>query len=384
MYVGIDKFNELLRKITLFLNELSHKNKLKAMPYYLHNYVYALPTEDQTDVSIAKTLDALERYFSQVFILDGVRINLETRICVIRYPEDVSNYEYLLYLSKTFYKILEPDTKPQWFRDYSSDRNFIIRNHIEQIVDRAINEKLFEIYYQPIYSVKKQKYTCAEALVRLNDPEYGVIPSALFIDYAERTNKIHIIGDFVLQKVCEFIASKEGRSLELESIEVNMSVTQCFETDLITKVRNLLDLYKISSNQLRFEITENAASFNPQIVEKNIKALNRMGINFSLDDYGTGFSNIKKLISLPFDVVKINKEFIDEIENTVSESLVDDMIHMLKSLGKQILIEGIESHERAELFVNLKCEDDIACDYLQGYYFSKPLPQSEFVKFMKK
>ena len=232
--------------------------------------------------------------------------------------------------------------------------------------------------------MKKQKYTCAEALVRLNDPEYGVIPSALFIDYAERTNKIHIIGDFVLQKVCEFIASKEGRSLELESIEVNMSVTQCFETDLITKVRNLLDLYKISSNQLRFEITENAASFNPQIVEKNIKALNRMGINFSLDDYGTGFSNIKKLISLPFDVVKINKEFIDEIENTVSESLVDDMIHMLKSLGKQILIEGIESHERAELFVNLKCEDDIACDYLQGYYFSKPLPQSEFVKFMKK
>ena len=384
MYVGIDKFNELLRKITLFLNELSHKNKLKAMPYYLHNYVYALPTEDQTDVSIAKTLDALERYFSQVFILDGVRINLETRICVIRYPEDVSNYEYLLYLSKTFYKILELDTKPQWFRDYSSDRNFIIRNHIEQIVDRAINDKLFEIYYQPIYSVKKQKYTCAEALVRLNDPEYGVIPSALFIDYAERTNKIHIIGDFVLQKVCEFIASKEGRSLELESIEVNMSVTQCFETDLITKVRNLLDLYKISSNQLRFEITENAASFNPQIVEKNIKALNRMGINFSLDDYGTGFSNIKKLISLPFDVVKINKEFIDEIENTVSESLVDDMIHMLKSLGKQILIEGIESHERAELFVNLKCEDDIACDYLQGYYFSKPLPQSEFVKFMKK
>ena len=384
MYVGIDKFSELLKKITLFLHELSHKYKLKAMPYYLHDYVYALPTEEQTDVMIAKILDALERYFSQTFILDGVRINLETRICVIRYPEDVSNYEYLLYLSKTFYKILEPEGKPQWFRDYAADRNFIIRNHIETIVDRAIKERLFEIYYQPIYCVKQKKYNCAEALVRLNDPEYGVIPSALFIGYAERTNKIHIIGDFVLEKVCEFISSPEGRSLELDNIEINMSVTQCFETDLIDKIRNLLDLYKISSNQLRLEITENAASFNPQIVEKNIKGLNRMGINFSLDDYGTGFSNIKKLISLPFDIVKINKAFIDEIDNPNSESVVIDTIHMLKSLGKQVLIEGIESHERAELFVNLKCEEENACDYLQGFYFSKPLPQSEFVKFIKK
>ena len=384
MYVGLDKFNELLRKISVFLNELSHKEKLKALPYYLNDYVYALPTEDQTDVMIDKVMDTLERYFSQVFILDGVRINLETRICVVRCPDDVSNYEYINYLSKTFYKILEPTGKPQWYRDYVSDHDFIIRNNIEAIVDRAIKENLFEIYYQPIYSVKEKKYTRAEALIRLNDPEYGLIPSSVFIDYAERTNKIHIIGDFVLKKVCEFLGSSEGRSLEIESIEVNMSVTQCFETDLINKIRNLLEQYKISSNQLRLEITENSASFNPQIVEKNIKNLNRMGINFSLDDYGTGFSNIKKVIVLPFDVVKINKAFIDEIDNPNLESLVTDSIHMLKSLGKQVLIEGIETSERAEYFINLKSDDVNACDYLQGYYFSRPLPQSEFVKFIKK
>ena len=384
MYVGIDKFNELLKKITLFLDELSHKQKLKANPYYLNDYVYALPTEDQSDVKIDKVLESLEKFFSQVFILDGVRINLETRICVVRCPEDVSNYEYILYLSKTFYKILKPNGKPQWFKDYVADRDFIIRNNIETIVDRAINDKLFEVYYQPIYSVEKKKYTCAEALLRLNDPEFGIIPPVVFIDYAERTNKIHMIGDFILDKVCSFIASEEGRSLGLESIEVNMSVAQCFEADLITKIRNLLEVYKIPSSQLRLEITENAASFNPQIVEKNLTNLNRMGIHFSLDDYGTGFSNIKKVISLPFDIVKIDKEFIDEIDNPATESLVIDTIHMLKSLGKQILIEGIETKERAELFINLKKDDKNACDYIQGYYFSKPLPQSEFVKFIKK
>ena len=384
MYVGIDRFNELLKKITVFLNELSRKKKLRALPYYLNDYVFALPTENQTDIALDKVVDSLERYFSQVFILDGVRINLDTHICVIRAPEDVSNYEYFLYLSKSFYKILEPNGKTQWFRDYVNDRDFIIRNNIDKILDRAINENLFEIYYQPIYSVKEKKYVGAEALVRLNDPEYGDIPPALFVNYAERTNKIYIIGDFVLENVCKFIGSDEGRALDLDSIEVNMSFAQCFEKDLVVKIRDWLDKYHIAPEQLRLQITENAASINPLIVEKNINILNRMGINFSLDDYGTGFSNIKKLLTLPFDIVKINKEFIDEIEDPLNETLVLDTIHMLKALNKKILLEGIETEYRAEQFVDLKCGNDNACDYLQGFYFSKPLPQSEFVKFLKK
>ncbi len=384
MYVGIDKFNELLKKITLYLHELSHKQKLNTMAYYLNDYVYALPIADQTDVAVDKIVDSLERYFSQVFILDGVRINLETRICVIRTPDDVSNFEYLTYLSKNFYRILEPNRRPQWFKDYVSDKNFIIRNNIEKILDRAINEKLLEVYYQPIYSLEKKKYSCAEALIRLTDPEFGVIPPSVFIAYAERTNKIHEIGDIVLDKVCSFIASPEGQSLQLDNIEVNMSVSQCFEADLVMKMRSLLERYKIDASKIRLEITENAASFNPQIVEKNIHDLNRLGIKFSLDDYGTGFSNIKKVISLPFDIVKINKAFVDEIDNPNSESLVKDTIHMLKALGKKVLIQGIETNSRAQSFIDLEFEGQTACDYLQGFYFSKPLPQSEFVKFIKK
>lgn len=384
MYVGIDKFNELLKKITIYLHELSLKEKLKAIPYYLNDYVYALPTENQTDVMIDKVLDNLERYFSQVFILDGVRINLETRLCVIRCPDDVSNFEYLSYLSKTFYKVLESNGKPQWFRDYVTDRNFIIRNNLEKIVDRAISENSFDVYYQPIYSLKEKRFTSAEALVRLNDPEFGYIPPIIFINYADRTNKMHIIGDFILERVCNFIGSEEGKALNLDYIEVNMSVSQCFETDLIMKTRTWLEKYNVEPAKIRLEVTENAASFNPQIVEKNIRGLNRMGIKFSLDDYGTGFSNIKKVISLPFDVVKINKAFIDEVDDPNTESLVKDTIHMLKSLGKEILIEGIETNDRAEFFINLNTEKETLCDYLQGFYFAKPLPQDEFVKFIKK
>ena len=126
----------------------------------------------------------LEEYFSHEFIIDGVKINLETRICVVRFPEDISNFEYLTYISKMFYKIIEPNGKAQWYKDYVSDRNFIIRNNLDKIIDRAISEKNFDVYYQPIYNIKTKKFNSAESLVRLNDPEYGNIPPSLFINYA--------------------------------------------------------------------------------------------------------------------------------------------------------------------------------------------------------
>lgn len=382
MYVGVDKFQELLKQITIFLHSLSKKEKLGAAVYYLNDYVYALPTENQTDQMLDAVLRDLQTYFSQVFIVDGVKVNLETRICAVRFPEDIDNFEYLIYVSKQFYKIMEPSVRPQWYRDYVSDRNFIIRNNIEKIIDRAISEKNFDVYYQPIYNIRRKTYSCAEALVRLNDPEYGNIPPAIFIHYAEKSNKIHIIGDFVLEKVCKFVGSEEYKSLGIDYIEVNMSVAQCFETELVEKMRDWMEKYNVQPMQLRLEITENAATFNPQIVEKNMHILHRMGISFALDDYGTGFSNIKKMISLPFDVVKLNKTFVDEIDNPNTETVVKDTIHMLKSLGKEVLIEGIETKDRAELFTNYDFDKKLGCDYLQGFYFSKPLPQTEFVKFL--
>lgn len=382
MYVGIDKFQELLKQITVFLHDFSKKEKLNAAVYYLNDYVYALPTEGQTEQMIDAVLRDLQTYFSQVFMLDGVRINIETRICAVRFPEDIDNHEYLLYISKQFHKIIEPNGKPQWYKDYVYDRNFIIRDNIEKILDRAINENSFDVYYQPIYNIRRKTFSCAEALVRLNDPDYGNIPPGLFIPYAEKTNKIHIIGDYVLEKVCKFIGSQEYKSLGLDYIEVNMSVAQCFETNLISKMRDWMEIYNVQPMQLRLEITENVANFNPQVVEKNMHILHTMGVSFALDDYGTGFSNIKKLISLPFDVVKLNKTFVDEIDNPNTETVVKDTIHMLKSLGKEVLIEGIETKDRAELFTDYDFDKKLGCDYLQGFYFSKPLPQTEFVKFL--
>ena len=382
MYLGNERFSNLLKKVTLFLRNICKNEKLNATVYYLQDYIYALPTEGQTDEMVEETLNKLEKYFSQIFVMDGIKINLDTRLLVIRIPDDVSNYEFLNYISKSFYTIVEDEGKPQWYRDYAGDRNFIIKNNIDRILTRAIEERSFDVYYQPIFNVSKQKYCSAEALVRLSDPEFGNIPPMMFISHAERTNQIHMIGDFVLEKVCEFMGSKQGKALGLDYIEVNLSASQLVESDLLEKIRSWFEKYKVKPEQLRLEITESAASFNPQIAEKNIYALKDMGINFALDDYGIGYSDIKKVISLPFDVVKLNKSFVDEIDNPHMVSIVNDTIHMLRLLGKEILIEGIETEQRAEQFAKLKYEKKNGCEYLQGFYFSHPLPQAEFVKFL--
>lgn len=382
MYIGSERFFGLLKKVTFYLHTLTKKKKLQASIYYLNDYLYALPTEGQTDEQVNEVLNMLEKYFSQTFFIENAKINIATRICVIRTPDDVDSYENMLYVSKIFHRLIQSTGAPQWYRDYSSDKNFIIKNNIEKILERAIEEKRFDVYYQPIYNVKTKKYTSAEALVRLNDEEFGNIPPSMFITFAERTNKIHIIGDFVIEKVCEFLGSKEGQRLGLDYIEVNLSTAQCLENDIVEKIRGWLETYNIKAQQLRLEITENTASFNPVVVEKNISQLKQMGINFALDDYGTGYSNIKKVVSLPFDVVKLNKTFVDEVDNPENINIVKDTIHMLKSLGKDILIEGIETQERAELFKKYKIDKENGCEYLQGFYFSRPLPQSEFVKFL--
>ena len=381
MYLGPDRFIEFLKSVTSFLNTLSKKAKLKASVYYLNNFVYALPTENQTDEAINVQLNELEKYFSQSFILGKAKINLITKICVVCYPEDVDTADKMLYAAKNFDSIITKTNKPYWYRDYSGERSFIIKSNMEKILDRAIENRLFDVYYQPIFNVETMTFTCAEALIRLNDEEFGIIPPATFISYAERTNRIHIIGDFVLENVCSFLASKEAASLNLEYIDINLSITQSLQNNLVEKIRSYLEKYDIAPSKLRLEVTEKAVNFNPVIVEKNINQLVNMGIRLALDDYGTDYSNIRNVISLPFDIIKLNKTFVDEVDNSENLSVVKDTIHMLRSLGKEVIIEGIESKERAELFRNYKIDKHAACKYLQGFYFSHPLPQSEFVKF---
>ena len=233
------------------------------------------------------------------------------------------------------------------------------------------------MYYQPIYNLKEKRFTSAEALIRLKDDEYGMISPGLFIPVAEKNGAIHQIGEFVFDDVCRFVSDNKLHELGLQYVEINLSVAQCIESNFYSKVSNVLQKYKINPTFINLEITETAMNMNHEVSDLNINRLSEMSINFSLDDYGSGYSNIKRIMSLPLSIIKLDKTFADEFQNNDMKVVIASTISMFRKINKEILIEGVESKEARDYF------ESVGCDYIQGYFFSKPLPQNEFIEFLR-
>ena len=257
-----------------------------------------------------------------------------------------------------------------------NSKDFMMKNEIDDIIKKGISGNRFEMYYQPIYSVKQDRFVSAEALIRLQDEKYGFVSPAIFIPAAEASGAIHDIGDFVLEDVCRFIHTPQFLKSGLEYIEINLSVTQCIEPRLVEKIRGLISKYQVRTNQINLEITETAVDYDPVITDNNIFSLWNMGFRFSLDDYGTGYSNIKRVVSLPLDIIKFDKSFVDEMDDPKMWIAIVNTVNMLKRMNKKILVEGVEDKRTLDRF------RDLGCDYIQGFYFSKPLNENDFIEFV--
>ncbi|MDE5742559.1 MAG: EAL domain-containing protein, partial [Oscillospiraceae bacterium] len=255
-------------------------------------------------------------------------------------------------------------------------QGFELGSVLDEIIDKAIANRGFKIYYQPIYSIAEKKFVSAEALLRLKDETYGFISPELFIVAAERSGAIHKIGDYVMDEVCRFIASDEYKRLGLEYIEVNLSVAQCMSPDLAEKILHIMRRHNVSPDSINLEITETAMSYAQNTMTENIQRLYDAGLSFSLDDYGTGYSNINRVASLPLKIVKLDKSFVDSEGNPKMWIVLQNTVKMIKDMDMHIVVEGIETKQVLEKFAGLKC------DYIQGYYFSKPIPEEEFVEFI--
>jgi EAL domain-containing protein (putative c-di-GMP-specific phosphodiesterase class I) len=256
------------------------------------------------------------------------------------------------------------------------DGRYIIKD-IEDIIQNAMDHERLSVYYQPIYSVQEGRFASAEALLRLDDEEYGHISPELFIPVAEKNGVIHRIGTMVLEEVCRFIASDEFKELGLDYIEVNLSVTQCMRSNLAKEILQMFEKYHVRPEQINLEITETAAANSQNMMTENVRVLAEAGVPFSLDDYGTGYSNICRVTSLPLEIVKLDKSFTELEENPKLEVVVRNTVKMVKEMNMKIVVEGIETEEMAKKFSDLQCE------YIQGFYYSKPLPRDEFVSFLR-
>ena len=311
----------------------------------------------------------------QTVKIDKFDLNLIPYVCLAKCPEDIDNFQSLISFGTDFHEKL-PYNGEVIHADGSTVKRMVsLLTGMDSIIERALANHGFHVYYQPIYSIEKKRFVSAEALLRLIDEKEGFISPEIFIPAAEKSGAIHKIGDYVLTEVFQFIASSEYKKLGLEYIEINLSVSQCMHHGLADSILESMSRYGVSSNQVNLEITESAASYDQSVMSENLEQLSAAGLTFSLDDYGTGYSNMYRIAALPLKIVKLDKTFVNN-QNSKMWTILQNTVRMIKELNMEIVVEGIETEEMVKKFSDLKC------DFIQGYFFSKPIPQREFVEFI--
>lgn len=251
------------------------------------------------------------------------------------------------------------------------------KKQTEQLILEAIENDWVEVFYQPIYSTKEHCFTSAEALVRIRDEKGSIVPPGIFIDVAEQNGMILKLGEIVFEKVCRFIKEHDIKQYGLHYIEANLSVVQCSYEQLAEDYIRIMEKYNIPPELINLEITESASMEAKRILLDNMQKLIDYGVKFSLDDFGTGQSNLNYIVDMPVDIVKFDKDMINAyFENGKAKYVMDAAMHMIHGMDLEIVSEGIETKEQYETM------EKLGISYIQGYFFSKPLAEQEFLKFI--
>lgn len=364
----------IIQKIARFIKkELNADEK-----YYIRDGCFVSLSMNNAEKGYFEIKEKTSKQFMNNWNVNDLSISLSARICQLKIPEQVKSYSEVYDYIDNF-----TTAKPLANQDMQLAITEIefSSNKREQEVRKAIAlgmvTQTFEVYYQPIYSVRDRKYISAEALVRLKDPDLGFIPPDEFIPLTERDGTITKLGMQIFEMVCSFLKYAKLDEKGIQYIEVNLSVVQCMQKSLKEQLFDLMNKYQIRPEQVCLEITETVAVKTPEIVRKLFQELDKHGISFALDDYGSGYSNVKYIIELPFDFVKLDKYLIwNYFKNDFDKIAFESTITMMKSLNIEMIAEGVETKQQADTLAKL------GVNYLQGYYFSKPIPPDDFIDFI--
>lgn len=248
---------------------------------------------------------------------------------------------------------------------------------MEQIIFNAIDQNWITVYYQPIYSTKEKKFTSAEALVRITDEDGNVVPPYDFVWVAEKNGMMLRLGEIIFEKVCRFIKENRPEQYGIEYIEVNLSAIQCAYELFADNYIAIMEKYDVRPEFINLEITETATIGAKKTALNNMRKLIAYGVSFSLDDFGTGQSNLNYIVEMPVNIVKFDRTMINSyFENGKARYVMDAAMHMIHGMGLEIVAEGIETKEQYETMQSL------GISYIQGYYFSRPIPEEQFLRFV--
>lgn len=316
------------------------------------------------------------------FVKDGKRMNLIIR-CGIFYVEEkpmkISGMIDRAKLAKRY--ITDEYVQPYMVYDHSMQVAYIDKAKLAGELQEGIAKEQFKVYYQPVIDTKTGKIASAEALIRWIHPDKGFISPALFIPALEENGHISELDFYVLKKVWQFINDRCENNKFVVPISVNLSWMDFYDEIMMQKILKEMDRFKENGREhmARFEITETSYAAIRENRSGILESLRIKNAKILLDDFGSGFSSFGMLQDYDFDILKIDMSFIRKIgENPKTKSIVHSIIGMAHEIGIKTVAEGVETEEQVSFL------RQSGCDYIQGYYYSKPLPEEEFVEFLEK
>lgn len=374
--VGKDELHNIVRDVSARVEDTLERGDVL---YYMRNGLFCIAPRN---VDATRTLDiaraAHKRNAAQAMTMpqEEQPTAPEMRSCVVRVPEDVSSAVELSNFVRSFSHLV-PTSQVTTYVELAKKDDFKLQMALPDVVHRAIHEHSFEVYYQPIYCLHDGQFHSAEALVRLHDPQFGWVSPSIFIPEAEQSGTIVAIGSILLDKIFAFLGGVAYERLGLRYVEVNLSVDQCVRPHMARELIGLSQDHGVEPMRVNLEITETSSAYSQQAIDRNVRTLASAGFTFSLDDYGTGYSNITRALSLPFSLIKFDKAFVDGIENPSTATVLKKSIRMMHDIGKEVLVEGVETGEQA---ATLRA---MGADFIQGFHFARPMPEAEFVAFLR-
>jgi diguanylate cyclase (GGDEF)-like protein/PAS domain S-box-containing protein len=317
--------------------------------------------------------------FREMFIIKSRELMLTATVGVAIFPNDATDSSELL--RKADSAMYDAKSRGRNTYSYYTDKmNKCAQRRlaIEEQIHGALNREEFSVYYQAKIDIGSSKIMGAEALVRWNNPVLGSVPPDEFIPIAEQTGNIITLGKFVLRQALKQTSIWQQSIAKDFHIAVNLSPRQFRDPQLLTFIKNCLTQYKVLPGHLELEITEGVLLSGHNYVEELLTGINSLGVKMAMDDFGTGYSSLNYLRSYPFDVLKIDRSFINEIsDKTKVNALINAIISMSHALNLTVVAEGIETTEQ---FVQLK---KLGCDLGQGYLFSRPVTADEMTLLLK-
>ena len=313
------------------------------------------------------------------FMLDQQQVRLRATIGITLFPEDGDSTEKLLQKAEQTMTLAKSRSRNRYqFYIASVDSEMRRRRELEKDLRDALSLNQLHLVYQPQVDYRDHSVVGVEALLRWQHPQHGFVPPDLFIPLAEQNGTIIPIGEWILDQTCRQLREWHDQGFTELRMAVNLSTVQLHHAELPRVVNNLMQVYRLPLRSLELEVTETGLMEDINTAAQHLLSLRRSGALIAIDDFGTGYSSLSYLKSLPLDKIKIDKSFVqDLLEDEDDATIVRAIIQLGKSLGMQVIAEGVETVEQEAYIMAQGCNEG------QGYLYSKPLPARELTAYLK-